>query len=582
MKGMSISRRCTLWKCLALVVPAMILVQACASVEAPKGGPEDKAPPRVIAVSPAPRTINSPRDLEIQIQFNEWIVNPVPRSAIRISPPLDGRLESEVDGDLLVIRSKTKLDTLTTYTLNIGSMLKDLHENPVAKPFQLVFSTGPQIDTLQIRGHVLLPDSLIRQKRYPTIGLYPIGLSARESRAYLAKLRDSTTTQPDSTPRLHLESALYIGQSDSTGAFQIDGIAPGRYRVMAFWDQNGNNRIDPSTEIGGLADIDISLDTAFRDTLHWTLANLDTTTPQIISSVVLAPLAVALDFSQPFTIDSLSTHRCGIWNRDSSLFARPKALWIAPDSPRKLVLAFDSVQADSSYLIGCDSVSRMSLRWLPPKDTLVQRLVQFQLLGPNPATDSLPILEIAYNIPVRADTLGPKLRLLVNKDSLPVVATQSDPVRIHVRPVDPLPMGISLKLIHLHTDTTKGKVVAQALGSFETISTIKLSKLQGRVRNGNASTRVRLRAPGKTYAWSTLCSARGDFLLERIPEGPYLMDIFHDLNLDSIPSAGSLFPYSPGETWRPISDTIRVGSDLLPTTLDSILFRYPLPQRTPR
>lgn len=556
------------------------LLLSCATVEAPKGGPEDKLPPRVVAVSPAPRSLNTARKLDVQIQFNEWIMNPVPRSAIRISPPIEGKLETEVDGDLLMIRSKASLDTLTTYTLTVSSVLEDLHKNPVSKPFQLVFATGPVVDTLRVRGQVLLPDSLVRQKRYPTVGLFPIGTSARSARNYLAKLRDSSFTGPDSIPRLGLEPALYIGQTDSNGWFQIDGVAKGNYRVLAFLDQNGDNRIDPSIEIGGLADRDLVVDTAIHDTLHWAMANLDTAHPLLSTVTPISPLAATLEFSQIIKADSLAKANCSLRRTDSSLYSKAKALWLALD-PKRLVVAFDSALVDSTVLVGCDPKNLQRITWFLPKDTLVQRLLQFRLIGPSPATDSLPSLELTYNIPIQPDTLSPRLRIVAGKDSLPVSVKQSDPVRLLVTPAKPLPMGINFKLVQINQDTSKSKQAIQLLGAFETISPIKLSRLLGHVRNGMEKTRVRIRAPGKPYVWTTLCSKNGEFKLEQIPEGPYLMDAFHDLDLDSIPGAGSLFPYKPAESWRAIPDTIRVGNDLLPTTLDSILFHYPLPQRTP-
>lgn len=554
-------------------------LQSCATVEPPSGGPPDKYPPRVIAVSPAPRTINSAKELDIQIQFNEWIMNPVPRTAIRISPPLDGKLETEVDGDLLVIRSKAPLDTLTTYTITVGSILEDLHSNPVAKPFQLVFSTGPQIDTLRLRGQISIPDSLLRQKKLPTIGLFPIGANSREQRRYLMKLRDSTFKGVDSLPRLHLESALYIGQADSLGWFQIDGIAPGRYRAMAFYDLDGNNHIDPATEIGGLADRDILIDSTHRDTLFWSIGNLDTAHAQLMSVNPISPLAAKLEFSRALKLDSTFQTRCVLRKTDSSQYGKIKALWLSTD-PRHLILAFDSVKVDSTYLIGCDSANWIRTTWILPKDSLKLQLLQFKLLGPAPATDSIPTLQLTYNIPVLADTLSNNLRILSGKDTLELATHQIDPVRIGVKPKKGLPMGISFKLAQFVKDTIERKVKLQTLGSFETMSSIKLAKLQGRIRRGDNNTRVRLKAPGKTYTWTALCNPKGEFKIERIPEGPYLLDAFHDLDLDSLPSPGSLFPYKPGEAWRSVPDTIRVGADLLPTTLDSILFSYPLPQRT--
>jgi len=504
-----------------------------------------------------------------------------------------------VDGDLLVLSSKAVLDSVTTYTISIGSVLEDLHKNPVAKPFQLVFSTGPQVDTLQLRGLVLLPDSLRRTKKFPTIGLYPMGMDARSRRSYLAKLRDSTFVGPDTLPRLVQEPLLFLGQTDSSGHFRIDGIAPGTYRVATFLDLNGNNRIDPATEIAGVSENDISIDSAYHDSLFMTLANMDTASARLSSYNILSSHIVAMEFTRPFHIDSNTVGSCALLRADSSVAHLAKSAWITADTKR-LALAFDSISPDSNYLLGCARKQLMKLHWITGKDSLVQRLAQFQLDGPTVATDSLPRMTLAFMMPILADSLLPNLRLVSGKDSLPVQGGQIDPVRLWVQSKKPLSMGTGYQLIELKLDTSKvrkdttaltatkdstkavPKYTSHVLGSFETANPLKLGRLQGRLRGGTSNTRVRIKSTASTYAWSTLCSRTGEFHLERIPEGAYSMDVFEDTNNDSIPSAGSITPYKPAEFWRPVRDTLHIGSDNVQSHLDSIFATIKLPLRTPR
>ena len=63
------------------------LLVACATQVAPSGGPEDKLPPRVAGVYPAPNTTNHPNELMVKLEFDEWINASIPRSAVSISPP---------------------------------------------------------------------------------------------------------------------------------------------------------------------------------------------------------------------------------------------------------------------------------------------------------------------------------------------------------------------------------------------------------------------------------------------------------------------------------------------------------------
>jgi len=619
-------QRRTLSSCIAKIIAVTTLLYSCATVLPPTGGLPDKDPPYVIAALPAPRAIQTPTKIDVRIQFNEWIMNPVPRSAVRISPPLEKPLTPEVDEDVLGLSSKSSLDSLTTYTVTVGSALQDLHGNGLSRPFQLVFSTGPQVDTLQVRGVVQVPDSLLRKKSFPTIGLYPIGEAARAQRNYLKKLRDSTFTGSDTAPRLFKEPVLYLSQTDSLGRFRIDGIGPGRYRVAAFYDVNNNNRIDITNEIAGLAQYDIVVDTTFHDTLYMTMANQDTSSPRQVSSTVEAPHFASVEFSRDYKVDSTNNKACGLWKMDSTLYRSSDLAWIAADT-KKLMLYFDSVSADSNFLLGCSTQGRMKIRWVPAKDSLSQRLISFRVFGMSPVTDSLPQMELAYNLPLRADTLGKALRLIANKDTLAVVASQIDPVRIRLQPAKPVSMGVSYRLIKLNPDTTtkatlqdttkvaalqksttpdttakskpatlatskqdtavvKAKPAPPAipsvqLGSFETANPLKLGKLAGKIRGANTKTRVRLRSVPAAIPISTLCDLAGAFHFDKMPEGPYMMDVYEDLGKDSLPFAGKIIPYQASGFWRSVRDTVHVGSDITQGHIDSLLAHIQFPQRSP-
>ena len=133
---------------------------ACATQVAPGGGPEDKLPPRVAAVYPAPMTTNHPNELYVKLEFDEWINASIPRSAVSISPPIEKKMKFEVSGRTLELTSRAVLDENTTYTITFAGGIKDLHGNALATPFTVVFSTGSEIDSLTIAGRILVNDTL--------------------------------------------------------------------------------------------------------------------------------------------------------------------------------------------------------------------------------------------------------------------------------------------------------------------------------------------------------------------------------------------------------------------------------------
>ena len=108
-------------------------------------------------------------------------------------------MKFEVSGKTVVLTSRATLDTGTTYTVTFASGIKDLHGNALAKPFNVVFSTGDHIDSLTLSGRVLVNDSMTRKKTYPSIGLFLMG-AEREGRRYLEKYRDTATKVLDTLP----------------------------------------------------------------------------------------------------------------------------------------------------------------------------------------------------------------------------------------------------------------------------------------------------------------------------------------------------------------------------------------------
>ena len=196
-----------------------------------------------------------------------------------------------------------ELKNNTTYTLTLGNALKDLRGNAIAPPFQLAFSTGNHIDSLSLSGKVLLTQEMVAAKELPSIGLYPLG-TERSKRNYLKKYRDSLLNAPDTVPFLTKEIPLFFTQADSNGFFKVIGLSPGKYRIVAFVDANGNRRLDQTTEPGGIYG-DISLDSLFKDSLWLPLGNLDTSEVVLDSVKQLGATVIQPIFNAAVNPDSL-------------------------------------------------------------------------------------------------------------------------------------------------------------------------------------------------------------------------------------------------------------------------------------
>ncbi len=224
---------------------AFLFLGGCAHIEAPPGGPEDKTPPYLMAVFPEPGAVNVPLELNVQLEFSEWMssrfadLNYVHQ--ITLSPILPRKLKFEVKGKKVRVYSNSKLEPNTTYILSVNNGLTDMQNQALANPFQLVFSTGGQVDTNSYSG-MLFGDGDSKVKKW--LGLYPLG-EIRNSLQYLpGHGSDSLKTFPDITK----ERPMYLSASDSMGSFSLTGVKEGAYVAVGFADANGDLKPQPGQE----------------------------------------------------------------------------------------------------------------------------------------------------------------------------------------------------------------------------------------------------------------------------------------------------------------------------------------------
>ena len=565
-----------------LGVALAALLVSCATQVAPGGGPEDKLPPRVAGVYPAPNTTNHPNELMIKLEFDEWINASIPRSAVSISPPIDKKLRFEVSGNKLTLTSRAELDTGTTYTVTFAGGIKDLHGNALAKPFYVVFSTGSVIDSLTLSGRVLVNKDMARKKEYPSIGLFLLG-EERNSKHYLDKYRDTTTKELSKEPMLLKEPPLYVTRADSAGHFTLTGLKAGHYRVVAFMDGNGNQKIELSTEAAGVwtGDMDLTADT--HDTLWLAIADMDTTKLELES--VTQPFANVLEatFTRNVYFDSAfaDTSNCHLTSPENTTLY-PKLVYLGASSknpqfyfdpaPKKEVLyKFACNMAKDSLFRPLDTL-RNEVEWewqkmegdtLPPKVSGVKANSKAKALFPD---DSL----VVYFDKPKLDSLEQTFYVIVNKDTTQVQVKQIDPVRFAVEKTAPWGTDITVNFMMGYMDTTlaaadstgkRDTVVElkyQRLQKFETVSKLKLAKLRGKIPGATSKAIVRLLSAETNQYYLEHCKADGSFSFDGLVEGAYLMDYYYPEEGKDTPDAGSVEPLRYGSAWRAISDTLKV------------------------
>ena len=140
-----------------------------------------------------------------------------------------------------------------TYTVDFSDAITDNNEDNPLGNYTYTFSTGEQIDTLEVSGHVIDASNLEPVKGI-LVGLYD-------------DLADSAfQTKP----------MLRVARTDGRGRFVIRGVAPGEYRVYALQDADGNYMFSQKSEMLAFshqtykphAEPDTRQDTLWRDSLH--------------------------------------------------------------------------------------------------------------------------------------------------------------------------------------------------------------------------------------------------------------------------------------------------------------------------
>jgi hypothetical protein len=202
----------------------LLLLAACARMGQPDGGWYDETPPKVIGATPADGGVNVSGN-KISILFDEFIKIDNPTENVVVSPPQMQTPEIKGAGKKIEVKLLDSLKANTTYTIDFSDAITDNDEGNPLGNYTYSFSTGDEIDTLEVAGYVLNAEDLEPVKGI-LVGLY-------------ADHADSTfRTQP----------MVRVSRTDSKGHFIIRGVAAGTYRIYALKDVDGNYLYNQKSE----------------------------------------------------------------------------------------------------------------------------------------------------------------------------------------------------------------------------------------------------------------------------------------------------------------------------------------------
>ncbi|WP_314058858.1 Ig-like domain-containing protein [Empedobacter brevis] len=216
----------------SLLMLTILLVISCARQGSPTGGPKDETPPVFIKANPDTLATNVDVNLqEVTITFDEYILlkeyskNVVVSPSFQTPPIVTPQALAKKN---ISIKFQEPLLPNTTYSFNFGDAIQDFNENNKLSNFQYVFSTGSFIDSLKVTGRVnssydfKLPEKIL-------VGLYKID----------STYKDSIILQ---------KKPYYIARVNDKGEYQLNYLAAGKYKLIAFEDKVENVMYDYGKE----------------------------------------------------------------------------------------------------------------------------------------------------------------------------------------------------------------------------------------------------------------------------------------------------------------------------------------------
>lgn len=232
----------------------------CANRVAPDGGPYDVTPPKLVSSNPSDKSLNV-KSKKITLTFDEYVQIKDISTKVIISPPQLQLPKVMAVGKKVHVELEDDLIPNTTYTIDFTDAIVDNNEENPLENFSFAFSTGDQIDTMEISGKVLNMRNLEPMQGI-LVGIHP-------ENAGRAAFTDTTF--------------LRMSRTGDKAQFIMRNIKQGSYRVYALKENDGNYRHDMATE--GVAFLDSLITTSSMAATRQDTTWVDSLTIDTITTV---------------------------------------------------------------------------------------------------------------------------------------------------------------------------------------------------------------------------------------------------------------------------------------------------------
>ena len=531
----------------------------CAKQLPPPGGPIDTTPPNVVKIVPNPGALNVLTHTKIEITFSEGMNHKTVDDAIFISPWPSEEIKFHWKRKKLRIVFGDTLKENRTYVLTIGAKSTDLHNNQMKESFSMAFSTGDHIDEGQVSGRVYSGS----------------GVEGTLVCAYL--LLDSTDVDPAKV------LADYYTQCGQQGNYQLKYVAPGKYRLFAIRDRDGNRKYTRGIDALGVPtnDINITKNEEIIQNINFQLTLVDTIPPALKSVYAINRSNLLVRFSEEVANFDEANPR-----KYFEIFAEKE-----PSNGLQIIECYRNLLDPSNIFIMTKNQSAINYELIVqnikdnsgnPVDTSSNMIVFAGSTDPDTARPLIVFKSIQDSS--KGIVLNPVIRLVFSEamdqrsveknflfrtnDSLLVHGQLSwkDPADISFQ-LDSLLKSLTWYVIQLGIDSIRdqfGNVLRDSVNAiyFRTLNSDTLSALGGDVSDEQevAKGKIYLTAKSGQNSYELILNKPGTFNFENILPGIYTIYGFRDTDSNGVYSYGSAIPFVPAERFVFFPDSIKIRS----------------------
>lgn len=376
----------------------VFLLASCANRVTPTGGDKDVEAPKLLESIPANKSTNF-GSKEIHLHFDEFITLSDLQGQFLVSPLMSKMPEVKANKREVIISLPGDLLPNTTYTLNFGKSIVDVHEANPLENFQYVFSTGDYLDSLKLEGNVVDASTAVGLKSITVLVYRKANSNAQDSIVFKKR--------PD-----------YFAKTNEKGEFRIDNMAAGEYQVFGVDDKNSNYICDSSGE-ETLAFMDSGIVMPGDAHPELRLSNLEPVSPRFLKALRLDRYSAMISFNKRIDSLILKSMDGKIWNGSQ----------------------YATANRDTFYFYTPDTISDSLSLLMYEGDKIIDTLLQS--LAP-PAGAKGAITNLRINLRKSPAFFGPTSPLVFNAnhplqlklDSAEVIEDSSKAIRLPLQLID--------------------------------------------------------------------------------------------------------------------------------------------------